>query len=394
MKKCCFVKFVRKYASDGFDYEVIYDVKVNDSFSELPSSLNNYTKIEFIPFNEMDNDTNLVITFDVIDITPLFEEKLQLFLNSLNCKKIFFDFATYDNQEIDELDIDKIAKLTNKEHFFISKNLIQNRENHLYFEVLFYHHIREGCEIPNNIQAYRKIKQLQTIFWPKYKGFYYPGHIRFHKVKFLEFLYKNNFLEDLIWSCTGPEFDKPIFRDFVPEEFDEEFHSFEVLKLLPKRIDFNLFSKDVYNSRGGQINLVTYLDSNFEIVPETRFYETNGQAGSKRTINSWNNISEKTIKPTMLSHPFILIAKPNTISLLEQRGLKYRYDFWNYEYDSIQNADDRLSAIQDFTKKVMNMSHIELKEFSNDYYHFSKNNYNVMLNDVYIKSVKDIWNKL
>jgi hypothetical protein len=136
------------------------------------------------------------------------------------------------------------------------------------------------------------------------------------------------------------------------------------------------------------------LDSNFEIVPETRFHETSGRAGSKKTINSWNNISEKTIKPTMLSHPFILIAKPNTISLLEQRGLKYRYDFWNYEYDSIQNAEDRLSAIQDFTKKVMNMSHIELKEFSNDYYHFSKNNYNVMLNDVYIKSVKDIWNKL
>lgn len=394
MKKCCFVKFLRKNTTIGFDYEVIYDVRINDTFSELPSSLSHYTKIEFVSFENLDNETNVIIAFDVVDVTPLFEEKLKTFVDSLNCKSIFFDFATYDNQEINELDIDKIGQLTNKEHFFISKNLIQNKENHFYFEVLFYHHIREGCEIPNNIHAYRKIKQLQTIFWPKYKGFYYPGHIRFHKVKFLEFLYQNNFLEDLIWSCTGPDFDKSIFRDFVPDEFDKEFHSFEVLKLLPKRIDFNLFSKDVYNSRGGQINLVTYLDSNFEIVPETRFHETTGNNGSKKTFKTWNNISEKTIKPTMLSHPFILIAKPNTIKLLEDRGLKYRYDFWNYEYDSILNADERLSSIEEFTKKVMNMSHIELKQFSTDYYYFTKNNYNIMLNDVYIKSVKDIWNKL
>ena len=47
-------------------------------------------------------------------------------------------------------------------------------------------------------------------------------------------------------------------------------------------------------------------------------------------------ISEKTIKPTMLSHPFILIAKPNTIKILENMGLQYRFDFWNYEYDSIK----------------------------------------------------------
>lgn len=393
MKKCSFVKFLRKHTPIGFEYEVITNVKVNDDFSELPGSLFKYAKIDFISFNEIDSETNVVIAFDVIDVTPLFEERLKTFINTLNCKSIFFDFSTYDNQEIDENDFDKIAKLTEKEHYFISKNLIQNRENHLYFEVLFYHHIREGCEIPNNIHAYKKIKQSQTIFWPKYKGFYYPGHIRFHKVKFLEFLYQNNLLNELIWSCTSPDFDKPIFRDFVPEEFDLEFNSFEVLKLLPRRIDFNLFSKDVYNSRGGQINLITYLDTSFEIVPETRFHETNGNNGSKKTFKTWNNISEKTIKPTMLSHPFILIAKPNTIKILENMGLQYRFDFWNYEYDSIENADDRLKSIEEFTKKVMNMNHMELKEFNNDYYHFSKNNYNIMLNDIYIKSVKNIWNK-
>jgi len=393
MKKCSFVKFIRKHTLLEFEYEVIKDVQINSAFSELPGSLFKYTKIEFIPFDRIDSETNIIITFDVVDVTPMFEKKIQAFVNSLNCKSIFFDFSTYDNQEIDELEFDKITKLITKEHYFISKNLIQNRENHLYFEVLFYHHIREGCEIPNNIQAYKKLKQSQSIFWPKYKGFYYPGHTRFHKVKFLEFLYQNNFLDELIWSCTSPDFDKPIFRDFVPEESDEEFNLFEILKLLPRRIDFNLFSKDVYNSRGGQINLITYLDTNFEFVAETRYYETTGKNGSKKTFKSWNNISEKIIKPTMLSHPFILIAKPNTISLLEKWGLNYRFDFWNYEYDSIENADERFESIKEFSKKVMNMSQIELKEFNNDYYHFSKNNYNIMLNEMYVKSLQNIWNK-
>jgi hypothetical protein len=96
----------------------------------------------------------------------------------------------------------------------------------------------------------------------------------------------------------------------------------------------------------------------------------------------------------MLSHPFILIAKQNTIKLLEDRGLKYRYDFWNYDYDSIEDAEDRLRQVENFTKKIMNMTTSELKEFNKDYSQFSKTNYDIMLNDVYIKSINDIWNKL
>ena len=96
----------------------------------------------------------------------------------------------------------------------------------------------------------------------------------------------------------------------------------------------------------------------------------------------------------MLSHPFILVAKPNTISTLEKYGLKYRFDFWDYSYDSIENHDDRMTAIQTFTNKVMSMNITELKEFNNDYYNFAKDNYDTMLNNFYIQSIKNIWEKL
>jgi len=394
MKKCCFIKVIRKYDSNKFYYELIKNEEAYNSFSELYNCLKKYSKVEIVSFEDCNYDTPLFISFDVVDTTQLFNEYLYTLLKQIKFKKVFFDFSTYDNQEISEEAFDKFQSLTDKECFFISKNLITNRDNHLYFEVLFYHHIEENKEIPKNLFAYKRIKESQKFFWPKYKSFYFPGHIRFHKVKFLEFLYQNKLLDEIIWSCTGIDFDKPIFRDFVSEEQNSEFFSFEVLKFLPKRLDFNLFDKSTYNSRGGQINLVTYLDTTFEIVPETRFYNTNGNQGSKKTFKSWNNISEKTIKPTMLSHPFILLAKPNTISLLESWGLNYRFDFWNFEYDSILDHNDRMSAIENFTKKVMSMSIIELKEFNNDYNNFTKKNYDVMLNDMYIKSVKLISDKL
>jgi hypothetical protein len=395
MKKCCFVKFLRKNNTllGGFEYVVVKNIQPSTDHSELPSSFHMHQKVDLVNFDDMDSNTNLIIAFDVTDTTELFKTKLKLFIDSVNCKALFFDFSTYDEQEVAEYNFDEIEKLTNKPCYFISKNLLQNRDNHLYFEVLFYHHINPKSEVARNRDAYIKIKDSQINFWPKYKAFYYPGHVRFHKVKFLEFLYKNNLLNDIIWTSTGVDFDKSIFREFVPIEFDTEFKSFEILKHIPKRIDFDLFSEETYRNSGGQINLLTYLDTSFEIVAETRFYDVAGEAGAKKTEKTWNNISEKTMKPTMLSHPFILLAKPNTIKLLEEKGLNYRFDFWNYSYDSIEDAEERMNEIKKFTLNVMNMSQIELKEFNRDYFHFSKGNHNTLLKDVYIKSLNDIWNK-
>jgi hypothetical protein len=394
MKKCSFVKFIRVHDKllGGFNYQFIKDVELGGSFSEIPTSMHEFLGITFTKFDDIDSNTNVIIAIDCVDITDGFKIQFKKFVDSLNCKAIFVDFATYDEQEISEESFDIIENLIDRPCYFISKNLLQNRPNHFYFEVLFYHHINHIRDIPRYINSYRHLKLSQRNIWAKNKAFYYPGHIRFHKVKFLNFLHENDFLKDTIWSCTGLDFDKALFEEFVPPEFKDEFFTFDVLKLLPKRIDFDIFSTDTYNQRGGIINLVTYLDTYFEFVPETRFYNQSGLGGSKKTHKSWNNISEKTIKPTCLSHPFIQLTKPNTISILENFGLKYRFDFWDFHYDSIEDDNERMTAVQNFTKKVMNMSHQELREFNNDYYYFSKNNYEILLNDVYKKSIVDIYN--
>ncbi len=394
MKKCSFVKFLRKWTEDGFKYNFLKNVKCGQEFSELVNALTKYTDIENVDFDNIDSSTSVVITIQTVHATDEYLYHLRNFINELNCKNIFFDLSTYDEQELNEKELNLLEGVSNKPCFFISKNLISTRENHLQYEVLFHHHVESDRSIPRNNLAYKKLKQDHINFWPDYKGFYYIGHCRFHKVKFLEFLHQNSYLKDIKWSCTGKDFDTDVFRDFVPMEYDEEFHSFDILNQIPKSVDFELYDKNYYTSRGGATNFISYLNSCFEIVAETRFYKTSSRNGSKETFDTWNNISEKTIKPTMLSHPFILVAKPNTISTLEKYGLKYRFDFWDYSYDSIENHDDRMAAIQTFTNKVMSMTITELKEFNNDYYNFAKDNYDTMLNNFYIQSIKNIWEKL
>ena len=390
MKKCTFKSIIRKNNS----YNIIHDIKPFDPFSELVHSLHSYEKIDIINFTDLTSDVNLFIAFDIVDVNANFTEFVYEFLKSVNCKNVFIDFSTYDNQEISEEDLDTIESLTDKPIYFLTKNLIQNRENHLYFEELAYHHIKEDKAIPSQYESYKKLKSAHFNFWPKFKGFYYVGHTRIHKIKYLEFLYQNNHLNEFIWSCTGLDFDIDIFKDLVPVEYEKEFNSFEVLKLLPRALDHDIFNRRQYELIQGNPNLITYLDTCFEIVAETRFYDAAGSNGSKKTYKSWNNISEKIMKPTLLGHPFILISKPNTIKMLEERGIKYSYDFWNFEYDNIENNDDRMQEIQNFTTKVMQMSMKELSEFNKDYYHFSKSNYKNFIEGVYKTPIHNIWNKL
>lgn len=394
MKKCAFISIIRRPSLLGITYDVIYDIKPRQSFCELVESLHMFEKIEIIDFKNLASDVNLFIAFDCVDVNEYFTEYLSNFLKPLNYKSLFIDFSTYDNQEIGEHDLDTIESLTDKPIYFVTKNLIQNRDNHLYFEELAYHHIREDREIPRHYEAYHHMRLCQRLFWPKFKGFYYPGHTRIHKVKFLEFLYQNKYLDELIWSCTGLDFDKGIIRELVPIEYEEEFNSFEVLKLLPKAVDFDIYTREKYEERGGNVNLVTYLDSCFEIVPETRFYEQSGNAGSKKTYKNWNNISEKVMKPTLLGQPFILLSKPNTMKLLKERGIDYEYDFWKFDYDSIEDNNERMIAIQEFTHKVMNMSIKELSDFNNDYFHWSRPNYGKFIDGMYRTPINNIWHKL
>ena len=72
-------------------------------------------------------------------------------------------------------------------------------------------------------------------------------------------------------------------------------------------------------------------------------------------------------------------------------GLKYRYDFWNHSYNDIENDFERMEGVKTFTKKVMSLSKRELKQFKEDYNNYSKDNFNILTNEIYPNSIKKIY---
>lgn len=389
MKKLCFVH----YRKDNEGKYYIKDSTPQSDFNELIGSFCLFTKFDLIKFESLDLDTSLFVSIQSLDfsITNFLETLKQLLLNK-KFKKVFFDFATYDNQEIAEENFDLISNLIDGvEINIISKNIISKRENHFWFEELFFHYIQPTSLIPQNILAFKKVEDTTHRILKKFKGMFYAGHNRFHKLELLEFLYQNNYLSDFIWSSTGPDYEPSLFNDFVPIKFRETYSKFEILKKLPHLNDYETY--DDYRDRANAYNFVSYLDSYFDIAAETRFYHIQKSMGSTDTQLTWNNISEKIMKPTLMGHPFVLLSKANTISTLESMGLKYTYDIWQYEYDSIEDDFQRMNCIKNFLDKIMKLSKKELRDFKRDYNHFTSTNFNCLTKDIYPQSILKIYNQ-
>lgn len=388
MKKLCFIHY-RKDSEGNYYFK---NAEPKSDFNELIGSFCLFTVFDLIKLESIDSETSLFISFQSVDFSiPLFWETLENKLKSITFKKVFYDLATYDNQEISESNMDSLSNLIDSENYIISKNIISNRNNHLWFEELFFHYVKPDSLIPLNILAFKKVEDTTYRILRKFKGMFYAGHNRIHKLQFLNHLHTNGYLNDFIWSATGPDYEPDLFNEFVPIKFQNNYKTLDVVKLLPHLNDYANYED--YRDRANAYNFVSYLDSYFDVAAETRFYHIQRSPGATDTQLTWNNISEKIMKPTLMGHPFILLSKPNTISTLESMGLKYNFDFWKYDYDSILDDDMRMASILDFTNNVMKLSKKELKEFKKDYNHNTAGNFNKMVKEIYPESILNIYNK-
>ena len=78
-----------------------------------------------------------------------------------------------------------------------------------------------------------------------------------------------------------------------------------------------------------------WLDTYFSIVSET-------------SVNEYSTfITEKTVRPMIYYHPFIVWGNPNTLSYLRSIGFETFPEFFDESYDSVYNEKDRLNIILD-----------------------------------------------
>ena len=103
-----------------------------------------------------------------------------------------------------------------------------------------------------------------------------------------------------------------------------------------------------------------YQNTYFSLITETAAYQRysdDGFTGAGRIL------SEKTFKAIINCHPFILVAMPGVLGLLQSLGYKTFSPWINEDYDTEANDATRTLMIIEEVKKLCNLSTTELTEF-------------------------------
>jgi hypothetical protein len=91
--------------------------------------------------------------------------------------------------------------------------------------------------------------------------------------------------------------------------------------------------------------------------------------------------SEKTAKPLLNKRPFVMIGPAGSLSNLRSLGFKTFSDFWSEEYDTIDKADVRITAVVDIIEWVCTRSINELQSLCVGMEDVLNYNFNYYVND-------------
>lgn len=393
MKKVCFVKLLRKSNTILGGFEWYYqNVKPFDDLTELLTSFSEKNfEIDYINFENVDSHTSVVLSIGTIDMVDVvFLDKLKRVFN-MDCKNVFIELSCYDHQEIHTNIYDFCRAECKRELYFIDKNMKPISDDILFFEHHAYH---TSMYIPKFINQFNDLNSWSHKFQKISKGLFLSGHIRLHKVELLNYLYVNGWLDkDFVWSSTDESFQPELYREFIPMHNEIEFRNFKVLEAIPKSIDFDVFDKWKYHNYPSHVNFMNYINTYFEIVPETHFYHRQDCKPTMDTRIDWCSISEKTCKTLRMNVPFIMVSKPNTIKYLTERfGFDVSLPNWTHEYDMIEDDRLRMASIKGRLNEILMMSKSDLHELHYEYFWNKKNN-TIFIENFYNKPLQNIFNK-
>jgi len=88
-------------------------------------------------------------------------------------------------------------------------------------------------------------------------------------------------------------------------------------------------------------DLKYFSDSYFSIVTETGFYNV----PNLHVLHTSIFMTEKTFKPIVAMHPFILLCYPGALDKLRQMGYRTFFPFIDETYDTIEDPEERFEAV-------------------------------------------------
>lgn len=252
----------------------------------------------------------------------------------------------------------------------------KNQQEHMieFFEGIEWDGKEVGWEIPKSPLIYNAIKNKNS------KNFNSLNRAhRKHRTEHLVYLAKNNLLDCGLVS-GGFWFNKnnidPFLHDLIFSNF-------------PRTVDLSIDDLRVINkiNPGQYSNFKIYEESLLTIVTESSFYESEGLF-----------ITEKTLRPLALGHPFLIIGQPFLLDKLNQLGFKTDYF---EEYDKCLDNNLRLELVH---KHLLNWNQLTSRQrldkilswsesIEHNFNHYKNINFKKIMFNAVIKSTKEYFLK-
>ncbi len=142
-----------------------------------------------------------------------------------------------------------------------------------------------------------------------------------------------------------------LFKSIGLEEYSKSNSEYQelIVKKYPFIIDENN-PETVAHMHGYLTKKEMWLNTYFSVVSETS------------VLNNTVFITEKTIKPMIYYHPFIIWGNPKTLYHLKKLGFKTFPEFFDETYDNITDKEQRLKLIINNLNRLCNMDLSEIHE--------------------------------
>ena len=112
-----------------------------------------------------------------------------------------------------------------------------------------------------------------------------------------------------------------------------------------------------------------YENTYFRVVSETNFFNM---------IAEGVFVSEKIFRPILKKHPFILVSRPHTLSIMQSIGYKTFDSIINEDYDKEEDDCKRMLMIVNEIDRLCHLNDDELRVFLNEAKKITEYNYNVL----------------
>lgn len=243
------------------------------------------------------------------------------------------------------------------------------------------------------------LQNFENIYAKKSKPYTFillNGKARHHRIALLQRLGQNDVLDNALWSLHDIDFNASTITNEYHVDFTTNYirlnklpDGYDNIQIVTPNTKGDLYSIETVFAPKElmQYNLVNtekqYIDSYFSVIAE-----------------QWHQfdypfVTEKTLRPIVMGHPFVVVSSPNFYKKLKSMGFKTFSSLIDESFDSIMNHSDRLKRAAESITALARLDKANLDSFlaaSKEICEYNRNNLLALHGTQYINNYNNMHN--